>query len=50
MWQQVDELSSGKPIEVFKVKAHSGIEGNGRADLYGEAQKRRVSIADGHSI
>ncbi len=33
LWQQVDELSSRKYVEVFKVKAHSGIEGNERADL-----------------
>lgn len=33
LWQQVDELSSRKYVEVSKVKAHSGIEGNERADL-----------------
>ncbi len=33
LWQQVDELSSREYVEVFKVKAHSGIEGNERADL-----------------
>lgn len=32
LWQQVDELSSRKYVEVEKVKAHSGIEGNERAD------------------
>lgn len=32
LWQQVDELSSRKYLEVVKVKAHSGIEGNERAD------------------
>ena len=33
LWQQVDELSSRKYVEVLKVKAHSGIEGNERADM-----------------
>jgi len=32
LWQQVDELRSEKYVEVIKVKAHSGIEGNERAD------------------
>ncbi|EGU36858.1 ribonuclease HI [Vibrio scophthalmi] len=32
LWQQVDELRSDKYVEVFKVKAHSGIEGNEKAD------------------
>ncbi|EHK9183619.1 RNase H family protein [Vibrio vulnificus] len=32
LWQQVDELSSRKYVEVEKVKAHSGVEGNERAD------------------
>ncbi|HDM8034408.1 TPA: hypothetical protein P0E06_001811 [Vibrio fluvialis clinical-1] len=32
LWQQVDELSSRKYVEVEKVKAHTGIEGNERAD------------------
>ncbi|MBF4280289.1 hypothetical protein EAY27_24710, partial [Vibrio anguillarum] len=31
-WKQVDELRSRKYVEVVKVKAHSGIEGNERAD------------------
>ena len=33
LWKQVDALRSRKCVEVFKVKAHSGIEGNERADL-----------------
>ncbi|MBF4218088.1 RNase H family protein, partial [Vibrio anguillarum] len=32
LWKQVDELRSRKYVEVLKVKAHSGIEGNERAD------------------
>jgi ribonuclease HI len=32
LWQQVDELSSRKYVEVEKVKAHSGVEGDERAD------------------
>lgn len=30
-WQQVDELRSEKYVEVVKVRAHPGIEGNQRA-------------------
>lgn len=33
LWQQVDALHTEKYVEVIKVKAHSGIEGNERADL-----------------
>ncbi|MCG9584729.1 ribonuclease HI [Vibrio tubiashii] len=32
LWKQVDALRSRKYVEVVKVKAHSGIEGNARAD------------------
>ncbi|EJU9866334.1 ribonuclease HI [Vibrio vulnificus] len=32
LWKQVDELRSRKYVEVLKVKAHSGIEGNEIAD------------------
>ncbi|MGR5214205.1 ribonuclease HI [Vibrio harveyi] len=32
LWKQVDALRSRKYVEVVKVKAHSGIEGNERAD------------------
>jgi ribonuclease HI len=32
LWQQVDELRREKYVEVVKVKAHSGIEGNEEAD------------------
>jgi ribonuclease HI len=32
LWQEVDELRSEKYVEVVKVRAHSGIEGNERAD------------------
>lgn len=32
LWQQVDGQRSDKYVEVFKVKAHSGNEGNERAD------------------
>ncbi len=33
LWQQIDELRSKKYVEVIKVKAHSGVEGNNMADL-----------------
>jgi len=33
LWKQVDELRSRKYVEVLKVKAHFGIEGNERADM-----------------
>ncbi|MEZ8374992.1 ribonuclease HI [Vibrio cyclitrophicus] len=33
LWLQVDDLRSRKYVEVEKVKAHSGVEGNERADL-----------------
>ena len=32
LWQQVDVLRAEKYVEVIKVKAHSGIEGNEKAD------------------
>ena len=32
LWQQVDTLRAEKYVEVVKVRAHSGIEGNERAD------------------
>ncbi|MFT5706030.1 RNase H family protein [Moritella viscosa] len=32
LWQQVDILRAEKYVEVVKVRAHSGIEGNERAD------------------
>ncbi|MFT5708678.1 MAG: ribonuclease HI, partial [Oceanospirillaceae bacterium] len=32
LWQQVDILRAEKYVEVVKVSAHSGIEGNERAD------------------
>ncbi len=32
LWKQVDALRSKKYVEVVKVKAHAGIEGNERAD------------------
>lgn len=33
LWKQVDELRSDKYVEVVKVRAHSGIEGNEMANL-----------------
>lgn len=33
LWQQVDELRGEKYVEVIKVKAHCGIEGNEKADV-----------------
>lgn len=32
LWQTVDELRSGKYVEVEKVRAHSGVRGNEIAD------------------
>lgn len=32
LWQQVDTLRAEKYVEVVKVRANSGIEGNERAD------------------
>lgn len=32
LWQTVDDLRSGKYVEVEKVRAHSGVRGNEIAD------------------
>ena len=41
LWQQVDALRKDKDVEVVKVRAHSGVEGNEKADSLASMAARK---------
>ena len=41
LWQQVDALRKDKYVEVVKVRAHSGVEGNEKADSLASMAARK---------